>query len=94
MMVVCSAINAANPKLCIHCKHFMKHNFFTNNEFGRCKKFIKYPRYNENYINFLVTGENKRYNIDDYYYCSTVRIDSEKCGTLGISYESKNNQET
>lgn len=90
--MLCSTANAVKPKLCVNCKHFVKFNYFTNNEFGRCKKFPKYPKYDENYIDFLVTGKNKDASIDDYHYCSTIRNDNGKCGLLGISYESKKNE--
>lgn len=83
-----SSVNATNPKLCIHCKHFTKLNFITDNEFGHCKKFPKYPKYDENYVDYLVTGKTKD-NVEDYHYCSTMRMDANKCGFLGISYESK-----
>ena len=72
-------------KVCIHCKHFAKFNIFMGNEFGRCKKF---PKFDENHVDYLVTGKKKD-AIEDYYYCSTIRMNANKCGVLGISYEPK-----
>jgi hypothetical protein len=91
LTILSSIVNALHPNLCINCKHFTKSNYFTNDEFGRCKKFPKSSKYDENYIDFLVTGKKKDINIEDYPYCSIIRNDDVKCGVLGISYESKKN---
>lgn len=93
-MLFLSTRSTVYPKLCINCKHFTKFNIFTDNEFGHCKKFPKYPKYDENYLDYLVTGkpQKNKDNVEDYHYCSTIRMDTKKCGVLGISYEPKDNK--
>jgi hypothetical protein len=73
------------PKLCINCKYFIKDNY--SSEYGKCSYF---PRIIED-DSFLVNGIIKEINID-YYYCSTMRGDENKCGKEGKIYKRKYNK--
>jgi len=76
--------NAVKPKLCVDCKFFIKDNFFTRNEFGKCALFSKVKK-NDNY---LVDG-SKKYEKTEYSYCSIVRKYEDSCGEEGRLYEKR-----
>lgn len=76
----CTAI-PNTPKLCIHCKHFTKH-FFTTNEFGKCLMFVREKEKD------FVTGKIQDTK-PDYFYCSTARSFSNMCGEEGKCYNQK-----
>jgi hypothetical protein len=76
-----STSNAEN--FCVNCKHF-KSSLLSSQLFGKCSVFQREP---SNKINYLISGKPSR----DYFYCSSVRIDEDKCGTTGKYYEEKKN---
>ena len=76
----------SNTKICINCRHFVKDTIFTNNEFGRCKLYVKEQ---DNIANYLVTGAYQNIENDDYYYCSTARGSDRMCGKQGKDYKQK-----
>ena len=69
------------PKLCKNCKFFVKENFFTSNQYGRCSAFVY-----EQQDNFLVDGIHKK-KITNYFYCSTARNFDNMCGVEGKKFE-------
>lgn len=69
------------PKLCKNCKFFVKDNFFTSNQYGRCSAFVY-----ENQDNFLVDGIHKK-KITNFFYCSTARKYDDMCGVEGKKFE-------
>lgn len=73
--------NAEN--FCVNCVHFRK-NFFSLNEFGRCKLF---PIDIENKADYLVSGKPGK----EFRYCSTVRMDKDMCGPKGKYFQKKCN---
>lgn len=80
------AIVNSQSKFCVNCKYFMKHGFFTSDEFGRCQK---YPIILDTTDEYLVTGYSSVVSETDYHYCSTVRSSGNKCGPTGKDYKKK-----
>ena len=70
-------VTCIKPKLCINCKYYINTSDVKSNIiYGKC---LLSPKKNDNYINFLVTGEKKF----EYNYCSTSRSSENMCGKEG-----------
>jgi hypothetical protein len=87
LIYACIALKPTTPNFCVNCKFFIKPDFFliSNKEFGKCKQFPKII--DEKDYNFFVTGIKKKQKIE-YFYCSIVRQNEDKCGQEGKLYES------
>ena len=68
------------PKLCIHCKFYMK-PLFSRNEFGKCSLFVLKKDMDTDFI----IGKNE--NKTEYNYCSIARKYDYMCGEEGINYK-------
>jgi hypothetical protein len=79
-----SSFKEIKPKLCINCKYFINNH---NTEYGKCSYF---PRIIKD-DSFLVNGIVKEINMD-YFYCSILRGDENKCGKEGKIYKRKYNK--
>jgi len=55
-----------------------------DNRFLKCKKYRKID--NGEAMEYLVTGVYGE-NPENYYYCTTVRSDENKCGVNGSKFE-------
>ena len=75
------------PKLCIDCKFFRKDNL-SNDKFGKCSFFPDKKDYDDDDMEFLVTGIKKNKK-EFYYFCSTSRKYEDMCGKEGRFYEKK-----
>jgi hypothetical protein len=84
LSIILSTTNSVKPKLCVDCKFFIKDNFVTPNEFGKCALFPKVKK-NDDY---LVDGK-KRYDKTEYSYCSIMRKYEDSCGEEGRLYEKR-----
>jgi hypothetical protein len=78
------ALWQAPPKLCVNCK-FYKKDLLGGTQFGKCTLF---PREKEN-DRFLVDGKGPTTKTTDYWYCSTVRNNGDKCGPEARYFEEK-----
>jgi len=93
-MTICTVILSIfsayeiKPKLCIDCKFFRKPNFSIDNKFGKCSFFPDKKDYDDDDMEFLVTGIKKNKK-EFYYYCSTSRKYEDMCGKEGRFYEKK-----
>ena len=67
-------------KLCIDCKYCVVNA--NNPQYSKCSLF---PR-DESRINYLVSGKLESI---DYMYCSTARSTNNMCGTEGLLYKKK-----
>jgi hypothetical protein len=72
-------------RFCYNCKHFIKNDI--GNEYGKCGAF---PKINNDYTNYLITGTRDIETKDDnYYYCGTARSNRDMCGEDGSLYRLK-----
>ena len=72
-------------KFCHECKHFI-HDEKNGIQFGKCGAF---PKIDNDYTNFLVTGERGIVEGEDYYFCGTARGFKDMCGEDGSLYRKK-----
>jgi len=96
ILIICSilfpvfSVKVTNPKLCIHCKHFIPDNDI--GKFGKCSLF---PKKGENAKNnlFLINGIKDSYSTieENYYFCTTAREFNDMCGEEGKLYKKLEN---
>ena len=83
-----SSLRPDKTRFCYNCKHFIDNE--NGVEFGRCGAF---PRVDNDYTNYLVSGKRDAYISDDnYHYCGTARSSSSMCGEDGSLYRIKYNK--
>jgi hypothetical protein len=84
MMVVFS-LKQDKSRFCYNCKHFIKDDMGV--EYGKCGAF---PKINNEYTNYLITGiRDIKSKDDNYYYCGTARSNRDMCGEDGSLYRKK-----
>ena len=84
-LTIVFSLRPDKTRFCYTCKHFIDSK--NGIEFGRCAAF---PRIDNDYTNYLVSGKRDMYIIDDnYYYCGTARSNSDMCGQDGSLYRIK-----
>jgi hypothetical protein len=85
-LITVSSLKPDKTRFCYNCKHFINDNGM-GVEYGKCGAF---PKIDNDYTNYLITGvrdiENKEAN---YYYCGTARSSSHMCGEDGSLYRLK-----
>jgi len=73
------------PRFCYDCKYFISNEL--GNEYGKCGAF---PKINNDYTNYLITGKRDIEDNNEYYhYCGTARSSSDMCGLDGSLYRLK-----
>jgi biotin synthase-related radical SAM superfamily protein len=83
-MVVFS-LRPDKTRFCYNCKHFI--DSVNGVEFGKCGAF---PRIDDDYTNYLVSGKRDIHMNDaNYHYCGTARSSSSMCGEDGSLYRIK-----
>jgi hypothetical protein len=75
MALVVGNSNIINPKICINCRNFIGFNL-VGNKYGKCKAFPIIKEEDEYLIKYEL----------DYYYCSDVRKNENKCGENALKY--------
>ena len=84
LMVVFS-FKPDKTRFCYNCKHFIDSE--SGVEFGKCGAF---PKIDNDYKNYLVTGKRDAYiSNDNYQYCGVARMASYMCGEDGSLYRVK-----
>jgi len=79
------AYKADKVKFCHECKHFIQDKE-NNIQFGKCGAF---PKIDNDYTNFLITGERGLMTGEDYYFCGTARGFKDMCGEDGSLFRKK-----
>ena len=74
------------PKFCVNCKYYIQDQVLgSQGIYGRC---LKFPRINQNQMDYLVSGERKK-DSTLYHYCNTARKEEDMCGKEGKEYRRK-----
>ena len=92
LLIICSilfpvfSMKVTNPKLCIHCKHFITDNY--TSKYGTCSLFPKKEEKEKNNL-YLINGIKGMYGSveEKYYFCSTAREFNDMCGEEGKYYK-------
>lgn len=74
-----SSLKEIQPKLCIHCKHFI-----TDSKLGKFGKCSLFPKEKEKELYDLVTGVDV-----EYMYCYSIRDKDDLCGKEGKLFKKK-----
>jgi hypothetical protein len=84
-MFIVLSFKPDKPKFCYNCKYFINDDMGI--EYGKCGAF---PKINNDYTNYLITGIRDNVNKDaNYYFCGTARSNRDMCGEDGSLYRIK-----
>jgi len=84
-MMVALSLKLDKIRFCYDCKHFIKNDLGV--EYGKCGAF---PKINNDYTTYLITGiRDIEIEDDNYYYCGTARSNNNMCGEDGSLYRKK-----